>query len=312
MATQVLIAHTGQRLEVDTAQFSSLDDLKAWVARNSSVSLQHMVALTPQGRTVKYASLHAEKEIYIYDIRVTQQQSSSTVASPSLVSEAPAPRRLSIPIAPNSIDDVQAIASWQHLYEERRNWAVRLTEECSRLNDAAAARYDEMDVMIKCLDAAVANLELSVKQIEPKYNELKKWVEPALAEHEQLAASWEQYLTLARKTPVSPAMVKFMTRGEVTKTNVTLEDLVELETARKAGKLAATARRRFSDKATELDRMATQMYRGLEGLASDFDKLMSRSALAHSTDAAHLFQDIEAVASQIDSDYKTALGYAGI
>ncbi|GJN68540.1 oligomeric, coiled-coil, peripheral membrane protein [Purpureocillium lilacinum] len=337
MATQVLIAHTGQRLEVDTAQFSrcepsgqssefppdpfytgtdadarrSLDDLKAWVARNSSVSLQHMVALTPQGRTVKYASLHAEKEIYIYDIRVTQQQSSSTVASPSLVSEAPAPRRLSIPIAPNSIDDVQAIASWQHLYEERRNWAVRLTEECSRLNDAAAARYDEMDVMIKCLDAAVANLELSVKQIEPKYNELKKWVEPALAEHEQLAASWEQYLTLARKTPVSPAMVKFMTRGEVTKTNVTLEDLVELETARKAGKLAATARRRFSDKATELDRMATQMYRGLEGLASDFDKLMSRSALAHSTDAAHLFQDIEAVASQIDSDYKTALGYAG-
>lgn len=77
MATQVLIAHTGQRLEVDTAQFSkyaslcasrrvfanhfySLDDLKAWVARNSSVSLQHIVALTPQGRSVKFASLHAE------------------------------------------------------------------------------------------------------------------------------------------------------------------------------------------------------------------------------------------------------------
>ena len=37
-----------------------LDDLKAWVARNSAVSVQHMVALTPQGRSVKYASLHAE------------------------------------------------------------------------------------------------------------------------------------------------------------------------------------------------------------------------------------------------------------
>lgn len=38
----------------------SLDELKSWVARNSSVPLQHIVALTPQGRSVKSATLHAE------------------------------------------------------------------------------------------------------------------------------------------------------------------------------------------------------------------------------------------------------------
>ncbi|PNY23359.1 Autophagy-like protein 11 [Tolypocladium capitatum] len=309
MATQVLIAHTGRRLEVDTAQFLTLDDLRAWVSRNSSVSLQRMVALTPQGRSVKFANLHAEKEIYIYDIRVTQQSSSSNL--PSLVSEIPLPRRLSVPNAPNSIDDVQAISSWQYLYEGRRNWAVQLAEDCSRMNATALARYDEVDVMIKCLDAAVANLEISVKQIEPKYAELKKWVDPALSEHESLATMWEQYLALARNTPVSPAMVKFMTRGEVIKADVTLEDLVELETAMKAGNLAPTARRRFSDKAAELDKLATEMYQGFEGLVAKFDKLMSRSVLNHSTDSAQLLQDIEAVASQIDSDYRTALGYAG-
>ncbi|KJZ73499.1 hypothetical protein HIM_07055 [Hirsutella minnesotensis 3608] len=309
MATQVLIAHTGQRLEVDAAQFSTLDDLKAWVARNSSVSLQHLVALTPQGRSVKFASLHAEKEIYIYDIRVTQQSSASS--PPPLVSEIPPPKRLSVPAAPNSIDDVQAISSWQHLYEERRNWALRLADSCSRISSAVQARYDEIDVIIRCLDAAVANLEISVKQIEPKYTELKKWVEPALAEHEMLAAEWEQHLALARNVSVSPSMVKFMTRGQVIKANVSLEDLVELETANKAGKLASTARRRFSDKVAELDNLATRMYQGFEGLVAEFEKLMSRSVLGHSADSIQLLQDIEAVVNQIDADYRTSLDYGG-
>ncbi|KAG5989209.1 oligomeric, coiled-coil, peripheral membrane protein, partial [Claviceps lovelessii] len=60
MATHVLIAHTGQRLEVDTAKFSTLDDLKSWLSKHGSVPLQHMVVLTPQGRSVKSASLHVE------------------------------------------------------------------------------------------------------------------------------------------------------------------------------------------------------------------------------------------------------------
>lgn len=38
----------------------SLDDLKEWVAGHGAVSIQNMVALTPNGRSVKYASLHAE------------------------------------------------------------------------------------------------------------------------------------------------------------------------------------------------------------------------------------------------------------
>jgi hypothetical protein len=37
-----------------------LDDLKSWVSENSSISAQHVVALTSQGRSVKLASLHGE------------------------------------------------------------------------------------------------------------------------------------------------------------------------------------------------------------------------------------------------------------
>ncbi|KAG5924934.1 oligomeric, coiled-coil, peripheral membrane protein [Claviceps africana] len=314
MATQVLIAHTGQRLEVDTAQFSTIDDFKSWLSRHGSVPLQHMVALTPHGRSVKSASLHAEVASSSSSAAAAASSSSSSSSSsspPPLVSATALPTRLSIPNAPNSIDDVQAISSWQSLYQERRSWAIKLSEECTRLHLEAVARYDEMDVMIKCLDAAVANLEISVKQIEPKYHELKKWVDPALSEHETLAAAWEQHIKLARNAPVSSAMVNFMTRGEVTKAQVTLGDLIELDTARKAGKLAPTARRRFADKAASLDQLASQMYKGLELLIADFDKLINRSALGHSTDSAQLMEDVEAVVNQMDSDYRTALGYNG-
>ncbi|KAH8128501.1 hypothetical protein FP744_10008614 [Trichoderma asperellum] len=307
MATQVLIAHTGQRLEVDTAQFSSLDDLKTWVARNSSISPQHIIALTPQGRSVKFASLHAEKEIYIYDIRVTHPTSPGSASS--LISEALPLRRQSIPNAPNSIENIQAITSWQELCNDRRNWAARIMEDCGQLNTYAQARYDEIDVMIRCLDAAVTNVEISVRQIEPKYNELKKWVTPALAEYEQLVSSWEHYLDLARSIPISPGLVRFMTRGQVNKADSTLQDLIELETVNKAVKLAPTAQRRFTQKATELDNAANQMYQALGTLSAEFDQLMNRSLLSHNNDTPQLMEDIEVVARQIDSDYHTALSY---
>lgn len=248
-----------------------------------------------------------QKELYIYDIRVSQQGAAGS--SPALGTEAQLPRPYAIPNAPNSIEDAEDIESWRELYKERRSWAIQLAEDCARLDTAARVRYDEMDVMIKCLDAALANLEISVKQIEPKYAELKKWVDPALIEHDRLAGSWEQYLNLARNTPISPAMVKFMTNRASVKNDPTLEDLIELETARKAGKLAPTARRRFGDKAADLEKAAKQMHQGLESLIADFEKLTGRSALTHNNDTAQLLEDIEVVVKQIDDDYRSALAY---
>ncbi|KAJ3474387.1 hypothetical protein NLG97_g9868 [Lecanicillium saksenae] len=104
-------------------------------------------------------------------------------------------------------------------------------------------------------------------------------------------------------------MVKFMTNRASVKNDPTLEDLIELETAKKAGKLAPTARRRFSDKATDLEKAAKQMHQGLESLIADFEKLTGRSALTHNDDTAQLLEDIEVVVKQIDDDYRSALAY---
>ena len=233
--------------------------------------------------------------------------SSSSLDASSPAVDIPLPSSQPPVVAPNTINDVKSIGSWQELYKERRNWAMRLASDCSDVEATNKARFGEMDVMIKCLDAAVANLELSVKSVEPKYNELKKWAAPALLEYEQLSTGWVQHLELARNTPVLPSLAHFMTRGEIGTSNPTLEDLTDLDTTRKAGKLATTAHRRFSDKAAGLDNAAHEMFEGLEHLIADFDQLMNRSVLKRSTEASQLLDDIEAVVKQIDADYRTVL-----
>ncbi|CAJ2513133.1 Uu.00g012520.m01.CDS01 [Anthostomella pinea] len=307
--TQVLIAPTGQRLQVDISQFSSLDDFKAWVARQSSIPVQNIVALMSQGKTVKIQTIQSEKEIYVYDIRITQASSPGT--STSLVSESPLPKRYIIAPAPNSIDDTHSLRSWQDLFKRRRDWALTVVEDCANMAGAAETRYGEMDVMLKCLDAAVANLDTALKPIEPKYSELKKWVTPAQDEYGTLAANWENYLDLARNINISPTMVRFMTGQDLRKSRqATLENLIDPEPTRKAGKLAAPSLRKFNNKIAELDKGADKMFSGCEELFQEFDKLVSRSAMQHSSDCKQLLEDIEAVGRKIDTDYQTILSYA--
>ncbi|GAP90274.1 putative autophagy-related protein 11 [Rosellinia necatrix] len=309
--TEVLIAHTGQRLQADSSRFSDLDDFKEWVSRHSAIPPQNVVALTSQGKTVKIQTIQSEQEIYVYDIRITQ--ASSAGASTSLVSEAPVPKAYQITAAPNSIDDTHSLRSWQDLFKKRRDWALRVSEGCRDMAGAAGARYAEMDVMLKCLDAAVANLDTALKPIEPKYSEFKKWATPAQEEYANLTSNWEVYLDLARSVPVSSAMVRFMTGQDVRKPHQpTLEDLIDPEPTRKAGKLATTALRKYNAKISDLDKATDKLFNGCDELFQDFDKLVARSAMQHQNDCGQLLEDIEAVANKIDTDYQATLQYTNL
>ncbi|KAK5633148.1 hypothetical protein RRF57_008862 [Xylaria bambusicola] len=306
--TQVLIAHTGQRLQVDGWQFSDLDGFKEWVARQSAIPSQNVVALTSQGKTIKIQTIQSEREIYVYDIRITQASSPGT--STSLVSESPQPKRYQVGPAPNSLDDTHSLRSWQDLFKKRRDWALRVSADCRDMVSAAEERYSEMDVMLKCLDAAVANLDAALKPIEPKYMDFKKWATPVQEEYANLTSNWESYLELARSVPVSASMVRFMTGQDVRKPRQpTLEDLIDPDPTRKAGKLAATALRKYNAKISDLDTAADKLFSGGEELFREFDKLVARSAMQHVGDCKQLLEDIEAVTNKIDTDYQTTLQY---
>ncbi|KAL2020160.1 hypothetical protein VTK56DRAFT_8684 [Thermocarpiscus australiensis] len=313
MAAQVLIAHTGQRLQIDASQISSVDDFKASVARQTSIPTQCIIALTSQGRPLKLQTIQTEKEIYVYDNRLAQAPSPG--APPVLRTELPVPKRYNVSNPPNSIEDARSIQSWQELFKTRWAWALKVVEDCRQMATATGERYREMDVMLRCLDAAVSNLESVIKGLEPKYTELKKWLPTAQEEYDALVTGWEQYLSLARSIPVSSAMVRFMTGRDVSGTKgrsqrqPTLEDLVDLETARKAGRLAPAALRKFNGRVADLEKTATRLFRDAEDLFREFEKTIERSTLSHRGEARQLLHDIEALARKISTDCQTTLEY---
>ncbi|KAK4105957.1 hypothetical protein N658DRAFT_1727 [Parathielavia hyrcaniae] len=312
MAAQVLIAHTGQRLKIDASQLSSLDDFKASVARQISVPTQCIITLTPQGKPLKAQTLQTEKVICVYDSRLAQAPSANGPPR----SEVPIPNRYIVSTPPNLIEDTKAVASWQELFKTRWEWALRVVEDCRQMAAAAEDRYSEMDVMLRCLDAAVTNLEFVIKGLEPKYADLQKWIPDAQADYSALTARWEQYLSLARSISVSPAMVRFMTGRDVSdakgrlQRQATLEDLVDLETARKAGRLAPTSLRKVNSRVADLEKGATRLFQDAEDLFREYERTVERSAMAHSGEPQQLVQNIEALAKKIDADYQTALGYS--
>lgn len=181
---------------------------------------------------------------------------------------------------------------------------------------ATQERYSEMDVMMRCLDAAVANLESVVKALEPKYAELRKWIPAAQADYSALTTGWEQYLSLARSISISPTMVHFMTGRDMgggkgrPQRQATLEDLVDLETARKAGRLAPAALRKFNGRIADLDKVATRLFQDADDLVREFERTVARSALSHDGESQQLLQDIEAVVQKVDTDYQTTLEFS--
>ncbi|KAH8905567.1 hypothetical protein BR93DRAFT_881932 [Coniochaeta sp. PMI_546] len=290
-----------------------LDDFKASVARQSSIPAQCIIALTPQGRPLKLQTIQTEKEIYVYDNRLTQATSPGSTPLPK--SEIPLPRRYNVTNPPNQIEDSRSVQSWQQLFKARRAWALKIVDDCAHMAHVTQDRANETDVMFRCLEAAMANLVSLVKSLEPKYADLQRWVPDFQAENATLTTSWEQYLSLARSIPVSSTMVRFMTGRDISggkgrpQKQATLEDLVNLETARKAGRSAPSTLRKFNTLIADLDKNASRLFQDADLLFRDFEQLAARSDLRQDGDSMQLLQDIEAVAKKIDTDYQTTLDY---
>lgn len=161
----------------------------------------------------------------------------------------------------------------------------------------------------------MANLVSLVKNLEPKYADIQRWVPDFQAEAATLTSSWQQYLSLARSIPVSPGMVRFMTGRDVgggkgrPQKQATLEDLVNLDTAKKASNSAPKSLRKFNTLVADLEKNASRLFQRADHLFRDFEELAARSDLRQNGESSQLLEDIEAVAKKIDTDYQTTLAY---
>ncbi|KAL2886777.1 Autophagy-related protein 11 [Ceratocystis lukuohia] len=305
----VFIAHSGLKLVADTSRFVSIDDFKSWVSHATSIPTSNLVALTRTGRSAKTQSLHLETEFFIYDTRVS---SSKTPNISPLISQAPQPDAFEVFEPPNSIHDIKSIASWKELYRKRQEWGLKITADCERLDSLAFDRFREIDVTVQCIDVALMNLDISIKPLQSRYEELKKWSPGALKENEMLATEREKHLKIARSVPTLPEMVSFMTGKQIQQNaKTTLEDLLEPEISRRVGRSAMKALERLKSYIEAVDNDALNMIDRFRELSGSFESLLSRSILTRSDESRGILEAVQSISKKIDTDYQTILPLSG-
>jgi autophagy-related protein 11 len=60
MSLQIAVAHTGQRLNADPVDFTSIDALKRWITSATQITPEAQILLTPRGKRASLQALLTE------------------------------------------------------------------------------------------------------------------------------------------------------------------------------------------------------------------------------------------------------------
>ncbi|KAH8808346.1 autophagy-related protein 11-domain-containing protein [Xylogone sp. PMI_703] len=310
MALQIFIAHTGQRLQTDPGAFASLDAFKAWVEKHSPIAAQDQISLTAQGKVVRVQSLLTEKEILIYDRRIIQPTSPGQAKS--LITDVLPPPKYIVAKPPDTISDQTDLQAWRDLFMTRRSWALKVVDDCRAMAEETQRRYDEMDVITRCVDAAAMNLEKHVKGVDQKNADMQAWAQDIQNEQGNAGSEWEASLAQYRQLPTSAQIIRFITGRDVKKNprKPGLDDLLDVEEIKKAGKLIRNMSTQLTRNRSELGAKVDAILAQTDDLFDKVEKSVARSILAGTPESVQLMQDIEAIAKKVNNDYESILGYA--
>ncbi|KAF7912916.1 uncharacterized protein EAF01_001937 [Botrytis porri] len=308
MELHVYIAHTGQHLQVDPGSFTSLDDFKLWVAKYTPIAASDHISLTAAAKAVRFQALSSEQEIFVYDRRIIQQ--SSIASAKSLISEIPLPRKYTVSRPPDSITNEKDLQAWQDLFVERRAWAAKVVEDCASMSDQAQQRYIETEVITRCVDTAVLNLEKHVRALDHKNAEVQNYVEE-MQKLNVAGGDWEVSMTRLKSLPVTADVIKFITGRDLSKTkrHVTLADLVDAVEVKRSGKLLGKISGNLERSSVQAGQEVDEVMRRIDHLIEKVEKSPARAAIPQSQEPIALLEDIEAIFRKVNTDCETILGF---
>ncbi|TVY46213.1 Autophagy-related protein [Lachnellula occidentalis] len=302
MALQVLLAHTGQRLQVDPGSFASLEEFKAWVATNSEVPEQNHIALTNQGKA---------KDIFVYDRRIIAQPSSPG-ATRAVDPQTSLPPKYTPTKPPDTIANQNDLQAWKDLFKARRTWALKVVDDCAVMSQQALEKYNESAVITRGIDAAVFNLEKHVRQLDIKNADVQRWSKEIQEEQELAGADWEASIARLRSLPATSEMIQFITGRDIRRSSKssTLEELVDVDDIRRAGKVVQNIQTSLGRDSAKVGKKVDEILKTTDALFEKVETDPARSLTARKTEPLQLMEDIEAIARKVTSDYENVLGYS--
>ena len=277
-------------------------------ARAVPVFVVRGILKAPQNATLEADRM--QKEICVFDRRIVQQSTSGSVRQ--LLSEVPIPKKYDVPKPPDTIADQTDLQAWKDLFTARRSWTSKVVADCSAMTDKARDRYDEIEVIMKCMDAAVLNFEKHVKQLEQKNADIQSWAADVQQEQNVSGKDWDASMARLQAVPVTYEMIRFMTGRDNRKhqRSYSLQDLFDLETVRRAGKRAQNVSTQLGRQCQDLARRVDEILNKTNRLYDKIETSPAHLAVPRSSESLQLMQDIEAIAKKTSNDYENVMVYS--
>ncbi|RKF81268.1 Autophagy-related protein 11 [Golovinomyces cichoracearum] len=308
MSLKVFIAHTGQCLLAEPETFKSLESFRIWISNNCKIGAQDQIHLNKNGKHAKFASLANEKEIFIYDRHAVQSPSTRPVKllKYDVISRPPS---YQVTKPPDTISDQNDLEAWKLLFKARKDWALNILADCSKMSDEALRRRAEVEVIIRAASTAVSNIQKHVTTVDQKNKVIQNWVEDVRKVQESTGNDWNALIDRSRGIPVADEVIRFIT-GHITqgKQKVTLEYLINVDKFVKSKDLVGCLPRQLSRSCADLERNVKEIYRQSDELVEIVSKKMHAESQPIATlEPLKILQEIEALANKVSFDCEDVL-----
>ncbi|KAF2657972.1 hypothetical protein K491DRAFT_653720 [Lophiostoma macrostomum CBS 122681] len=313
MSLQIAVAHTGQRLDADPVSFSNIEALKHWISRATQIAPDYQILLTPRGKHVKLQALLTEKEIFVYSRELS-------TGAQSAVAPAPLPDPFVPDEPPDTLTSHTDLRAWQTLFQARRDWAFAILEKSQSMSQVASKNFAEQATIEKGTQIAVGNHDSHIRGLEQKHQAAKEWfdgVEKETGDNlQRLDSDFAQLGSIPAKAEFVQFLAKELRSAQAAQLNrkaspnqaLTLQDYLDTESVKKATTTSQRVKDLFSKRMAS---MGTQLGK----ISSDYNELLSavgqsqsRSLVDDTEEPVRLYNEIDAVAKKVESDFEHVMG----
>lgn len=312
MSLQIFIAHTGQRLALDSSHVDTPDALRSWIADNASIPPRNQIVLTAKGKFVRAQTLLTESELFVFERSLFSGDSPTASAATSTTSgENSTHYQPGTP--PDRVGDQGDLQSWQGLFKSRRSWATSLLNGCTGLARQAEKNQDEQAIIERSVEVALASLRQHLRTAEQKQATIEDGSDDLLRGQEALLDSWRANLDSLRRIPARPEFARFVQASDSRPkarrlssagNEASLQGFVDTAAIKKAAGAAETVITGFSEQVTNVRDTINSVKKDNDGLVQAVEQVASASQASNTSEPAQLLEEIELVVKKISSDFE--------
>ncbi|KAI9653786.1 MAG: oligomeric, coiled-coil, peripheral membrane protein [Alyxoria varia] len=335
MSLEVLVARTGDRLNVNLSTFASFDALKSWLSQEVSVPASHQIILTQHGKQARFQTLAAEvcgssapddpeyifndfqTKVFLYDRQFISASASSSSIGDSGAVDLKEPRIEPPSDFPDTSIDRNDLKSWQSLFKHRKRWVLDVVAKTRRMMEVSSQAVDACFVIEDAVSVAVDNLKSHVQALEGHYGQAREWADHFIEEQNSVMDSLDTIISQFKSLPTDIRFARLLPllgsevredHQQFSRKSATLDRFVVSGQTQKSANVARSGLKTLRQDAQALGEQVGDVVSASTRLFDSVEKVQEQSVENIEKEASELMEEVESTANAIFSDCDHVLG----